>query len=114
MDSGPADPGASAGRADVLQTALKQQYRYVLLFRHGKTDSKPGKESNRHLSEEGADQVRQLSRRLAEQMSHGRDAASIAHVPLLLARTDKRPVTVLSEDPEVRGHQEPRPLHNRS
>lgn len=57
------------------------RYTHVLLYRHGQTDPRPGRaESQRGLSPDGVDAVRQVARRLAEEVSTGRRAFRITAV----------------------------------
>jgi hypothetical protein len=69
---------ASAEAADRLSAP---GFRYLLLYRHGKTADTPGRaERDRALSDVGAGQVQQVSRRLAEHIGLGRDVRAVRAV----------------------------------
>ena len=56
-------------------------YTHLLLYRHGRTGSEPGKsESDRSLSSAGVDAVQQVARRLAEEVTTGKRDFVIATV----------------------------------
>lgn len=56
-------------------------FTHVLLFRHGKTDGRPGRaERDRGLSDLGTEAVQQVARRLAEEVTTGRSSLEIEMV----------------------------------